>query len=170
MRVSRVAFGRHFDKRHRLLLMRVIKTILQRLKLNLQCVVVLEWRNAMQSLSNVYMLLVLTVSISTGITPSKLGEPMSANDLPASEDLKKKLLHRLQQHIAYFNGELPERYVIAWTSFLAGYFEAGVLDFRHYSELLELLPKITLPDPIADIFIFEPAIQKAEALAPQANN
>ena len=88
---------------------------------------------------------------------------MSAKDLARSERVRKGLQHRIQQQIDYFSGTLPERHAIAWAGFLAGIFEEGVLDYRHYDELMDMLPKISAPDPIADIFIFEPAIQAAES-------
>ena len=88
---------------------------------------------------------------------------MSTNDMANSERVRKGLHHRIQQQIDYFGGVLPERHTIAWAGFLAGVFEEGVLDYRHYSELVDMLPKISAPDPIADIFIFEPAVRAAEA-------
>ena len=88
---------------------------------------------------------------------------MLVNDPANSERVRKNLRHRIQQQINYFGGVLPERHAIAWAGFLAGIFEGGVLDFRHYNELVDMLPKIAAPDPIEDIFIFDPAILAAEA-------
>ena len=81
---------------------------------------------------------------------------MFVKDMANSERIRKGLRYRIQEQINYFGGVLPERHAIAWGGFLAGIFEEGILDVRHYDELVDMLPEISNPDPIRDIFIFEP--------------
>ncbi len=88
---------------------------------------------------------------------------MSADIFENSERIRKGLHHRIQQQIEYFNGVLPERHAIAWGGFLAGLFEEGILDVKHYTELDRMLPQVDAPDPVRDIFIFEPAFENAES-------
>ena len=80
---------------------------------------------------------------------------MLVNDPANSERVRKNLHHRIQQQIDYF-GVLPERHAIAWTGFLAALSEEGLLDHPHYVELTDMLPEVSAPNPIRDIFIFEP--------------
>ncbi len=75
-----------------------------------------------------------------------------------SEEITKDVRNRIQEQITYFGGALSERHAIAWGGYLAGLWEKGLLVYADYCELVDMLPEVSAPDPIADIFIFEPAI------------
>lgn len=81
---------------------------------------------------------------------------MVVKDMPRSERILKNVRFRIQEQTDHFGGVLPERHAIAWGGFLAALLEEGILDHRHYGELVDMLPQVPEPDPIADIFIFEP--------------
>ncbi len=81
---------------------------------------------------------------------------MLVNDSSRSERILREVRYRINEQIAYFGGVLPERHAIAWGGFLAALLEEGILDYLHYGELVDILPKVPEPDPVADIFIFEP--------------
>ena len=67
-------------------------------------------------------------------------------------DICVELQARIRADINAFDGHLPERYVIAWNAYLAALMEWKVIEFSVYSKLLDLLPPIAEPDPIATIF------------------
>ena len=81
---------------------------------------------------------------------------MFVKDKANSERIRNSLRNHIQEQIDYFGGELPERHAIAWGGCLAGLFIEGLLDVHHYNELVHMLPKVSEPDPVADLFIFEP--------------
>lgn len=80
-----------------------------------------------------------------------------------SNEITQNVSYRIQEQIDYFGGVLPERYAIAWGGYLAALWEKGMLTLDDYRSMVHLLPDVPAPDPIADIFIFEPAIQAAES-------
>jgi len=59
---------------------------------------------------------------------------------------------RINADIRHFNGTLPERYVLAWQGYVAGAYEWSGLEPSDYSYLVDLLPAITAPNPILEIF------------------
>lgn len=77
-------------------------------------------------------------------------------DLVRSERIFENIDFRIQEQIDYFDGVLPERHAIAWGGYLAALFEEGLLERKRYRELTQLLPPIASPNPIRDVFIFEP--------------
>lgn len=81
---------------------------------------------------------------------------MRVKDRVRSERIVKNVRFRIQEQIDYFGGVLPERHAIAWGGFLAALLEEGILVHQHYIELTNMLPEIPEPNPIADVFIFEP--------------
>ena len=81
---------------------------------------------------------------------------MFVKDLARSQRILDNVRFRIQEQIDYFGGVLSERHAIAWGGFLAALLEEGILDYPHYIELTDMLPKIPEPNPIADVFIFEP--------------
>lgn len=81
---------------------------------------------------------------------------MFVKDLAKSERILGNIRYRIQEQIDHFGGVLPERHAIAWAGYLAALFEEGLLDYPHYVELTDMLPEIPAPNPIADVFIFEP--------------
>lgn len=68
------------------------------------------------------------------------------------EEVTEMVKSRIKADISHFKGNLPERYSIAWHGYLAGIFECGVIDIPSYDQLVELLPKISEPNPILEIF------------------
>ncbi len=80
-----------------------------------------------------------------------------------SAEITQNVSYRIQEQIDYFGGVLPERYAIAWGGYLAALWEKGMLILDEYQSMIHLLPDVSAPDPVADIFIFEPAIQAAES-------
>ena len=74
------------------------------------------------------------------------------HELPKAEELQ----YRIEQQLQYFKGNMPENYTAAWHGYLAGIFEWGVIDRSTYFYLESLLPRLSKPNPIRDIFIFEP--------------
>ena len=65
-------------------------------------------------------------------------------------EIEKELEIRIKDDIKHFQGNLPERYALAWNGYLAGLYEWGVIE--RYNYLINLLPKINKPDPILEIF------------------
>ena len=81
---------------------------------------------------------------------------LQVKDPARSERIRKDVQYRIEEQIAYFGGKLPDRHTLAWAGYLAALLEEGLLDFVHYKELRHLLPPIEDPNPVSDIFIFEP--------------
>ncbi|TLD39878.1 MAG: hypothetical protein JETT_3855 [Candidatus Jettenia ecosi] len=67
-----------------------------------------------------------------------------------NQEITSELKNRIQSDIDHFNGKLPERFAIAWRSYLAGLLEWGILDVSKYDALTEILPSV-LDDPAAAI-------------------
>ncbi len=86
---------------------------------------------------------------------------MLVEDLDKSERIRKNVRYRIEEQIQFF-GHLPERNTIAWGGYLAALFEKGLLDYPHYRELIGLLPKLTMPNPVDDIFIFDPGSAESQ--------
>lgn len=70
--------------------------------------------------------------------------------MPTKEEIEQELETRIQADINHFKGNLPERYALAWNGYLAGLYEWGLIE--RYNHLVGLLPKISKPDPILEIF------------------
>jgi hypothetical protein len=68
------------------------------------------------------------------------------------EQIKNEIEHRINSDKSFFKGNLPERFSVAWHGYLAAMLEWQIINFAHYDELFNLLPKIEEPDPIATIF------------------
>ena len=81
---------------------------------------------------------------------------MSTKDMASSERIRNRLRNHIQEQIVHFGAPLPERHALVWAGYLAALLDEGLLDFTHYKELKRLLPKIADPNPVEDIFIFEP--------------
>ena len=69
---------------------------------------------------------------------------MTSNDDPSW------LRYTLEDDIEHFEGELPERYAIAWRAQLAGFLEAGEISSSLYDELVERVPAVP-DDPSVDV-------------------
>ncbi len=70
--------------------------------------------------------------------------------MATKEEIEKELETRIKADINHFEGDLSERYALAWNGYLAGLYEWGLIERYHY--LVNLLPKISRPDPILEIF------------------
>jgi hypothetical protein len=70
-----------------------------------------------------------------------------------TQDVLTQLQERIQADVRAFQGELPERYSIAWRAYLAGLAEWGVIDFETQGKLIAILPKVSEPDPVESILL-----------------
>lgn len=68
------------------------------------------------------------------------------------DEIVIELKNRIAKDIKHFNGNLPERYALAWHGYIAGLYEWNVIDLKAYGQLVDILPKTTHPDPIVEIF------------------
>lgn len=64
-------------------------------------------------------------------------------------EIASELKNRIQSDINHFDGKLPERFAIAWRSYLAALLEWGVLDVQKYDALNEMLPSVSDDPAIA---------------------
>lgn len=69
--------------------------------------------------------------------------------MATKEEIERELENRIKSDIKHFNGEMPERFAIAWNGYLAGLYEWGLIE--RYNHLVNLLPVIGKPDPILEI-------------------
>jgi hypothetical protein len=69
------------------------------------------------------------------------------------EEIAKELRSRINDDIKHFNGELPKKYSVAWNGYIAGLYEWKVITLSDYKNLVDILPSIGEPDPIAEIFL-----------------
>lgn len=60
----------------------------------------------------------------------------------SSQGIEAELKTRIRKDIAFYSGNLPERFSIAWRAYLAGILEWGILEVYSYDELLKLLPAV----------------------------
>lgn len=81
---------------------------------------------------------------------------MAVRDLAESDRIFANVHFRIQEQIDHFGGTLPERHAIAWAGFLAALSEEGLLAQQHYASLMDMLPEISAPNPVRDLFVFEP--------------
>lgn len=70
----------------------------------------------------------------------------------ANEEIAKEMESRISDDIRHFKGKLPEIYSAAWHGYIAGLYEWKVLSLSSYKHLVSILPTLTNPDPIAEIF------------------
>jgi hypothetical protein len=68
------------------------------------------------------------------------------------EEIAKELAKRIRADTRHFEGKLPERYSLAWGGYIAGLYEWGTIDLSYYRGLNNLLPGVSEPDPVAEIF------------------
>jgi hypothetical protein len=59
-----------------------------------------------------------------------------------AKEIETELSNRIQADTDQFAGMLPERFAIAWRSYLAGLLEWGVIDVATYNALLARVPGI----------------------------
>lgn len=72
--------------------------------------------------------------------------------MATKEEIAVEMENRIKADIKHFGGELPERYALAWQGYVAGIFEWGLIDIPLYDRLVSLLPVISMPNPILEIF------------------
>jgi len=70
------------------------------------------------------------------------------NTGPSVADLKV----RIQRTLDHFPDELPERYAIAWSAYLAALVEWGLLSVADHADLCRMLPYID-DDPTASVML-----------------
>lgn len=60
-------------------------------------------------------------------------------------NIESELIYRIEADKKAFNGNMPERYVIAWAGYLAGLLEWSIITITVYERLCSLLPPISAP-------------------------
>lgn len=68
------------------------------------------------------------------------------------KEIAEEIKTRIWADKKYFNNSLPERYAIAWGGYIASLYEWSFITQEHFAELESLLPRISEPNPVADIF------------------
>lgn len=68
-------------------------------------------------------------------------------------EMGKDIEGRIKAEIKALNGEMDERYALAWHGYLACAQEWGLINHHIYGDLIQLLPKLAEPDPIRTIFL-----------------
>jgi hypothetical protein len=54
----------------------------------------------------------------------------------------EELASRIQKDIDFFEGNLPERFAIAWSGYLASLIEWGLISIQDHYQLIQMLPFI----------------------------
>ncbi len=72
--------------------------------------------------------------------------------MATKEEIAQEIKIRILADVKHFNNNLPERYSIAWGGYIASLYEWSFITQEHYAELENILPKVSEPDPIAEIF------------------
>lgn len=72
--------------------------------------------------------------------------------MATSEEIAEEINQRISDDIKHFKGTLPERNAIAWGGYIASLYEWKVVTQEQFAELVSLLPKISEPNPVAEIF------------------
>lgn len=68
------------------------------------------------------------------------------------EQIAEELENRIRADIDYFNGNLPEKYSVAWHGYTAGLYEWKIIGLGYYRRLTNILPPVGEPNVIAEIF------------------
>lgn len=58
------------------------------------------------------------------------------------ESIEDELHLRIKDELYHFNGNLPERVIIAWRAYLAGLLEWGIIQLQSYDRLNSNLPEV----------------------------
>jgi hypothetical protein len=72
--------------------------------------------------------------------------------MATAEEITKEINQRISVDIKHFKGVLPERYAIAWAGYIASLYEWSFISQKDFAELDSLLPRVSEPDPVAEIF------------------
>lgn len=72
--------------------------------------------------------------------------------MATAEEIAGEIKQRILADIKHFKGKLPERYAIAWAGYIASLYEWSFISQKSFAELDSLLPRVSEPDPVADIF------------------
>ena len=70
-----------------------------------------------------------------------------------TKEIVKQMKIRVKNDLDYFHGKIPERFVVAWRAYLTGMAEWNVIDQGSYGEIVDMLPKVSEPDPIESILL-----------------
>ena len=68
------------------------------------------------------------------------------------EEIAKEIKSRINTDAKVLDGNLPERFALAWHGYLAALLEWQIIGIPQYDELFEILPEIDDPNPITTIF------------------
>jgi hypothetical protein len=72
--------------------------------------------------------------------------------MATAEEIGKDTKGRILADLKYFNNNMPERYSIAWGGYIASLYEWSFITQEYFAQLVALLPEISEPNPIAEIF------------------
>jgi hypothetical protein len=72
--------------------------------------------------------------------------------MATAEEISEEINQRILDDIKHFKGTLPERNTIAWGGYIASLYEWSFVSQEQFAKLVSLLPKISEPNPIAEIF------------------
>ena len=59
-----------------------------------------------------------------------------------SQSAAEELTFRIRNDLAFFHGDMPESFAIAWRAYLAAIMEWNILGFADYERLLQMLPEV----------------------------
>ena len=72
--------------------------------------------------------------------------------MATKEEIAGELEVRIIADVKHFKGNLPERYSLAWHGYIAGLYEWSFITQEHYAKLFDILPRLSEPNPVAEIF------------------
>ncbi len=63
-----------------------------------------------------------------------------------------EVTQRIDDELAFFSNNIPERNAIAWRGYLAALLEWSDIEIAQYDQLLTMVPEVE-NDPVIDIFL-----------------
>ena len=72
--------------------------------------------------------------------------------MATKEEIANELEARIIADVKHFKGSLPERYSLAWHGYIASLYEWSFITQEHYANLFDILPRLSEPNPVAEIF------------------
>lgn len=76
-----------------------------------------------------------------------------SSDVGTDVGVEAQIRERIEVDLDAVSGKLPDRDAIAWHAYLAALAEWGVINHPSHARLLNLLPKISDPNPIEAIML-----------------
>ena len=72
--------------------------------------------------------------------------------MATAEEIAEGIEQRILDDIKHFEGILPERYAIVWGGYIASLYEWSFVTQEQFIKLASLLPRISEPNPVAEIW------------------